>query len=175
MSNYRTTSNPEEQVKYINPADCKYLMVDAGVRYWEDGDLNGKPDEPENGEDINDYVPKMPFAVRTGEGRSIIYRWKIIIDLDTMKIVGWPNGNTADIHYKVCDDGNYKLASKYNNILCEKDCYVPHILQYADDCMDGDYIVMHIGEDGELLDFPMELRDDYIAQLINIEGFNDYR
>lgn len=37
MSRYKskTTSNPDKEVKYINSRYCKYLMVDAGVRYWD--------------------------------------------------------------------------------------------------------------------------------------------
>lgn len=169
MSRYKskTTSNPDKEVKYINSRYCKYLMVDAGVRYWEDFDINGQPDEPEDGDEEN-YTPKMPFAVKTGNNS---YRWQVIIDLDTMSILGWPKGNTADIHYKVCDDGVYKLADRYNHILCEKECYVPNILQYADDFKDGDYIVMKIGPNGELLGFPFEDREEYIAKLIDEESF----
>ena len=45
--------------------------------------------------------------------------------------------------------------------------YVPKFLQYHDDFKDGDYIVMKIGEDGSLQDFPMECLEDWISEILN--------
>jgi hypothetical protein len=73
--------------------DQTHLIVEAGVRYWEDATVMGQEDA--NG----DLMP----LVRGG-------KWCPIIELATGQIVGWPPGITADIHYKVCDEGEYWIG-----------------------------------------------------------------
>jgi len=112
--------------------DARFLHVDAGARYWEDATVNGTEDEDGT---------LIPFNV---DGR-----WKPIIDIDTGTILDWPNGTIAKIHYKVCDDGIYKITDKDGNLVMTKDGYVPDIM-----CPEGDgysdYIIMNVDGEGKI-------------------------
>jgi hypothetical protein len=118
------------KIKTIKSVEVKYLKVDVGVRYWEDATVNGQEDT--NGDLI-------PF--RKGD------RWKILIDVETGIIKEWPTGTIADIHYKVCDDGIYKLLDEEASILRWIEGYVPKILDLYRDSY-GDYIIMKIDSTG---------------------------
>jgi len=118
------------KIKTIKEVEVKYLKVDVGVRYWEDSTVNGKEDT--NGDLI-------PF--RKGD------RWKILIDVETGIIKEWPAGTIADIHYKVCDNGIYKLLDEEASILRWIEGYVPKILDLYRDSY-GDYIIMKIDSTG---------------------------
>lgn len=69
----------------------KNLIVSANVRYWEDAGINGAADG--NGD--------IPF--RQGD------LWKPVIELETGRVIDWPQGTEAKIHFKVCDQGEYWL------------------------------------------------------------------
>lgn len=132
----------------------KLLYVDAGVRYWEDSEIN----------DINDNnlydsrgaeTPTMPCAeqVKPEPTTNIFsdhYRWKPIIDVETGIIINWKKGVIASVHYKVCDDCmiTYK---KGDEVLCTNDdyLYVPSFLSPKEDGF-GDYIIMDIDENGQI-------------------------
>ena len=108
-----------------------FLVVDADVRYWEDATVNGVQD---------DEGTLIPFR----EGDS----WRPVIDLASGRIKDWPEGTTADIHYKVCDAGQYWLADA-DGVKVAKwaDYYVP------DDFLAGgkgwgDYIILKVGCEG---------------------------
>ena len=66
--------------------ELKTLNVHAGVRYWEDSEVNGVEDES------GDMIP-----CRIGDS------WEPIIDIDSGIIINWNQGVKAKIHYKVCD------------------------------------------------------------------------
>lgn len=112
--------------------DIKYIVADFGVRYFEDSELNGQEDDYKN--------PKMP-CVENG-------RWKIKVDVETGEIINWEKGNTAHIHYKVCDDGQYILIDN-NGAQVGKtiESYVPDIFAINDNGY-GDYVIMSIDENG---------------------------
>ena len=111
--------------------EVKTLLIDAGVRYWEDASVNGVDDENGN---------LMPCVE--------IDRWKPIIDIETGIIINWERGKTADIHYKVCDDGEYWLRDEQgNNIVKAKGYYVPDFLA-IDDSGFGDYIIIKVNKEG---------------------------
>lgn len=139
-------------VKIKKEVDVRYLKLDAGVRYWEDTEVNGK-------KDVDLYkckgntMPAMPFTVKVkDEPQSSIYsdcyRWQPTINVERGCIVDWPKGTTANVHYKVCDDGVYHLLDPMKNIILSVESYVP-------DCIGeyGDYIVMDIDGDGNIGDF----------------------
>lgn len=111
--------------------EIKTLQVDAGVRYWNDSYVNG----------INDSEGKLiPF--RNGD------RWQPEIELETGKIINWPIGTSAEIHYKVVDNGQYFLKDEANRAVASiLDNYVPQILSPGDNGY-GDYIIMDIDENG---------------------------
>lgn len=107
------------------------LHASLGVRYWEDASVNGATDDGDE--------PSMPL-VRDG-------RWHLLIDLATGRIDGWPRGTTAETHYKVCDDGVYRLLDAAGNEVCKLYGYVPSMLSPGGKGY-GDYVIMAIGADG---------------------------
>lgn len=85
--------------------EAVYLEVDAGVRYWNDGYINGMEDTDC---EETDGSPQMPCAEYMGEQHMVLrgnnWRWRPLIDIETGRIVNWSQGTTANVHYKVCDD-----------------------------------------------------------------------
>jgi hypothetical protein len=108
------------------------LIVDAGVRYWEDAAVNGEEDSD------GTLIPH-----RRGD------RWRPAIELATGAILDWPTGTTADVHYKVCDDGEYWLTDETGKRLLKwKGYYVPDRFLCVGDTGYGDYIIFKVGPDG---------------------------
>jgi len=118
------------KVKKEVEVEITTLYVRAGVRYWEDGKVNGVEDE--NGDLI-------PCRVEDD--------WCLTIDLENGKVMNWKHGITADVHYKVCDDGTYILADENNEQVLCKEGYVPSCLA-IDSQGYGDYIIIKIDELG---------------------------
>ena len=108
------------------------LVVDARVRYWEDAEVNGVSDEE------GDMIP-----LKDGDS------WKPVIDMATGRLQNWPVGTTADIHYKVCDDGDYWLANSEGEKLAKwKGHYVPDAFLCVGDRGYGDYIIVNVNAIG---------------------------
>lgn len=131
------------KIKKSVEVDIKTLHVRAGARYWEDTTVNGVEDEE------GDLIP-----CRDGED------WKPIIDIETGQIINWEQGKTADIHYKVCDDGDYYLKDENNEIILHKDGYVPETLSPKERGY-GDYIIMDVDSEGKIKDWKFDI-DDFI-------------
>lgn len=130
------------------------LVVEAGVRYWEDATVNGQEDTE------GTLIP-----CRSGE------LWKPLIELATGKIRDWPKGTTADIHYKICDAGQYWLADEAGNKLAKWDGdYVPdHILAIGDSGY-GDYIIMKVNADGIIEGWHQpDIREDGWERVPNVK------
>lgn len=127
-------------VNVIAKKPVRFLTVDADVRYWEDGTVNGVAD--------SDDDPKMPLAGKDG--------WKLVIDLETGRIESWPEGVTASTHYKVCDAGVYGLVDEGGNKVASIDGYVPSMLSPGGEGY-GDYIIMDIGPDGTIANWRVDL------------------
>lgn len=114
-----------------------FIEVEAGVRYWEDGTVNGVDDEDGS---------RIPCRVNDA--------WCPTIELATGRIVDWPDGITADVHYKVCDDGRYWLLDADGRRVAKyKDDYVPGSFLCHGDNGYGDYIILCIGADGHIADY----------------------
>lgn len=129
-------------IKVEKEVDLKTLHVEAGVRYWEDATVNGVEDTE------GDLIP-----CREGD------LWKPVIDLETGRITNWKQGVTADVHYKVCDDGSYYIKdAEGNTVLSIEDDYVPSILSPGGNSY-GDYIIMHIDETGLIQNWKVDLSD----------------
>lgn len=120
----------------------KYLQADCGVRYWEDGRVNGEEDT--DGSRIPCRKGSAADNDSLGGGD-----WCPTIDLETGKIEGWPEGTTADVHYKVCDDGAYHLLDENREVVKSISGYVPSIMCPEGDGY-GDYVIMKIGPDGTI-------------------------
>lgn len=126
--------------------EAKFLKVDAGVSYWEDTEVNGVSD--------NENPPTIPCAEFIHAGDE--YRWRPIIDIDNGVITNWEKGFTAQVHYKVCDDGVYTVTDKDDNTIVEHEGYVPSTMCPAKNGY-GDYIIMNIDENGKIEDWDKEL------------------
>ena len=117
-----------------------FLKASCGVRYWDDGEVNGKSDDD----------GKIPC--REGD------LWCPLICLKSGIIMNWECGVTASVHYKVCDDGSYALLDKDRDEVISIDGYVPAIM-----CPEGggygDYVIMRIDEDGRILNWKPDLSD----------------
>jgi hypothetical protein len=122
--------------------EVKYLKAECGVRYWEDGEVNGI-------EDTDGTL--IPLRVKDA--------WCPTIYLTTGAIEDWPDGMIADVHYKVCDDGVYQLLDAEKNIVRSISGYVPKIM-CPGDSGHGDYVIMTIGPDGKI-----------VGWRVNLEGF----
>lgn len=111
----------------------KYIEVNAGVRYWEDAILNGQSDE------------KGEIPLRRGDC------WSPVINLFTGEVLNWPDGYEAQVHYKVCDAGEYWILDENKNrILKWKDYYVPNDFLCVKKNGYGDYIILNILKDGKI-------------------------
>lgn len=94
------------------------------------------------------------------------YRWRPIIDIDEGKILDWPSNLKMDVMCKTVDDNilyildeNKQPISWYDDrdkdIVEYYDGYVPEILDTDGDGY-GDYIQLHIDENGYIKDFNKE-------------------
>jgi len=107
-----------------------YLRAKCGVRYWEDASVDGVEDTD------GTLIP-----CREGD------YWCPLINLETGKIENWRQGVTADIHYKVCDDGVYTLLDANHVEVTRIADYVPSIMS-PKDAGYGDYVIMDVDADG---------------------------
>lgn len=118
-------------IKDGGPA-AEYIEVSAGVRYWEDASVNGVDDD--NG-------TLVPF--RNGDS------WCPVIRLSDGRVMDWPDGMTASIHYKVCDAGEYWLLdSDRQRVAKWGGYYVPDKFLCHGDNGYGDYIILKISASG---------------------------
>ena len=127
-----------------------YLEVIAEPRYWEDATIDGIEDE------TGSLVP-----LRDG-----IF-WCPVIRLSDGFIQNWPSGVNANIHYKVCDQGEYWLTDeKFNRLYKYKSDYVPDDLLCLDGSGFGDYIIMHVDGDGFIQNWKCpELKEEGWAEI----------
>lgn len=139
------------RLKETKAVPVKYLRARCGVRYWEDGEVNGVQDEDGS---------RIPCREGTAANNDSLGggNWCPTIDLDTGRIENWPHGTTASIHYKVCDDGDYALLDADRNVVAEIDGYVPGLM-----CPEGegygDYVIMEIGPDGTIAKWKADLSE----------------
>lgn len=125
--------------KILTKIQISTLQVSAHVRYWEDGEVNGVEDTDGD---------LMPFA----NGNT----WGPTINIDTGIIKDWPKGTSASIHYKVVDEGTYRLFDENGQeVGAIEDDYVPGIMCPGGDGY-GDYIIMEIDENGQIQDWTNE-------------------
>lgn len=145
-----------EVIKKVKANACK-IKVDAGVRYWQDGRINGIKD---NDCEKEGSYPLMPCAEYVGNQNRYLrahnWRWRPVINIDEGKIENWCIGKTADIHYKVCDDFLCDVLDSNGEVFSEYDDYVPKIMCPAENGY-GDYIIMHIDENGMIENWDKEL------------------
>lgn len=113
--------------------NATHIEVSAAVRYWEDAEVNGV-------EDTEDGA-LIPCKVDPA--------WCPVIRLADGVIEGWPVGTRADVHYKVCDQGEYWLRDADGNRIARwNGHYVPDDFLCHGDRGYGDYIIMKIDGGG---------------------------
>lgn len=136
-------------LKTVSSVPVKYLRCRCGVRYWEDATVNGVVDT------LGTLIPCRDAAPNDEHGGG---NWCPTIDLDSGRIEAWPEGTTASVHYKVCDDGDYELLDADRKVVKAIDGYVPSLM-----CPDGegygDYIIMHIDGGGMIADWHADLSE----------------
>ena len=70
----------------------------------------------------------------------------IEIDLDTSRVIGWPEGHHASLYVRVRDGGTYTIFDRKGEVVREHDGYVPGWLPGED----GDYFIADIQGDGAI-------------------------
>lgn len=132
------------------------LIVDARVRYWDDAKINGVTDKE------GDLMPLKKDG-----------SWRPVIELSTGLIHNWPEGTTADIHYKVCDDGDYWLANAEGQKMAKwKGDYVPDNFLCVGDSGYGDCIIMKVSADGIIEGWVPPQINDEEWEIISVESSN---
>lgn len=133
-------------IKVGKEVELKTLEVRANVRYWENTEVNSEADTDGT---------LMPCR----EGGL----WCPVIDLDSGQILNWEKGKSANVHYKVCDEGIYYLKDNEGNVVLSiEEDYVPKMMCPKENGY-GDYIIMDIDGNGFIQDWEQTL-----------EGFTKY-
>jgi hypothetical protein len=133
----------EIKITRVEKVQVHFLKVEAGVRYWEDSEVNGLEDA------TGELIP-----CRDGDC------WSPTVDLSTGRIENWPENTVAELHYKVCDDGLYSLLDADRNVVKSINGYVPSIM-CPEESGYGDYIIMTIGPDGTIVGFDGSDLDEF--------------
>lgn len=116
----------------MSDIQATYIEVSAEVRYWEGAKINGQEDSE------GDLVP-----FRRGD------LWCPVIRLEDGMVTDWPAGIVADIHYKVCDAGEYWLLDEGRLRVAKwAGYYVPDDFLCPNENGYGDYIILKVGADG---------------------------
>jgi hypothetical protein len=131
------------KIKIEKEVELKTLQVKAGVRYWEDTIVSEIPD--------TEYGDNIPC--KNGD------LWMPEIEIETGKILNWKQGETAEVHYKVCDCCGWELKDETGSVvLSEDNGYVPDTLSPKVNGY-GDYIIMDIDENGMIADWYFDIED----------------
>ena len=127
--------------KKLVETEVKFLKIDIPVRYEDDDIPFGFP-----------FMIKQDDLDKEKCERWIHYgdhdRWIATVDLDSHKLIGWPEGKKGEFYTKVCDEGFYYLLDAEGNVIISiEQSYVPNKLIPPDDGY-GDYINIEIDETG---------------------------
>lgn len=78
--------------------------------------------------------------------------WSALIEVDTGKILDWPQGREGSFYMKVCDGGMYELFdSSFNSVAKIDNNYVPNELIPGEY---GDYVDFKINKEGFINNWP---------------------
>jgi hypothetical protein len=114
--------------------DVDAIRIDVWVRYGEDReDLKGQG---------------FPFLQDD--------RIQLSLDLASKKVRDWPEGKTAYVHTKVCDEGSYYLLVGDEIVAEIVNNYVPDVMPGDHD---GDYLILDILADGTVNEWDPRERD----------------
>lgn len=110
------------KLKVIQEVEVKYVRLSVAVSYEEDDMPNDAP-------------------LREGD------MWGATINIETGKIMNWPQGKTLDFYMKVTDSGAYTLLDAEMEEIAEQEGYVPNNLLPGEY---GDYLELKIDVDGTI-------------------------
>jgi len=130
------------EIKVPKNVNVKYLKIDAKINHPEDAKVNG----------VCDDNCEIPFSKN--------FHWRPTIDLENGVIVDWPKGTTAEVYYKVVDEGVYTLLDNNKNDIIVVESYVPDFIGKY-----GDYISLNIDGEGRIKDF--ECNESDIIEMID--------
>lgn len=109
----------------------KYVKVELPIRYGEE-----------------DMSKDFPLREEVSTDRNNNDWWKATIEVDTGKILEWPQGQVGEFYLKVVDEGSYYLLDENQKIVASiKQNYVPNQLLPPTDGY-GDYVNFEIDENG---------------------------
>ena len=128
------------------------IRVVAEVRYAENAEVNGEQESEDS--------PKMPFLAKE-EHCQDEWMWNLDIEVETGKIMNWPEGVTAKTWYKVCDC--CRILAKGKKPYYD---YVPKFLEIWSAGY-GDYINIEVGADGCVIGWDSAKCKAFIEQLEN--------
>ncbi len=111
------------------------IFVNAVVRYWEDGTVDGVRDT------TGGLIP-----CREGES------WCPKIDSETGEILNWESGKMAEIHYKVADEYSHIIKDGQKIVENLQNEYVPDFMCPKENGH-GDYVIMDIDKNGMIQDW----------------------
>ena len=126
---------------------------------FETSYVNGKKDSNKN--------TKMPGIYENEDGKKL----SIEIDLETGKVINWPNGTYAQMSYKVGDYGEYTMYDKDWKRLCVYEGYVPELFQLEEKEKNGDWFSIKIGKDGKIKNFPTGADLQLMTNDLMFDGF----
>lgn len=126
---------------------------------FETSYINGKKDSNKN--------TKMPGIYENEDGKKL----SIEIDLETGKVINWPNGTYAQMSYKVGDYGEYTMYDKDWKRLCVYEGYVPELFQLEEKEKNGDWFSIKIGKDGKIKNFPTGADLQLMTNDLMFDGF----
>ncbi len=135
-----------EELGFVSGNDPDVLEINAVV-YPEDAEVNGKREhEPLECENPDKVEYQMPGIKTEKVHCGTEWRWNVVVNIVSGKIINWPKGVTARTFYKVADQcGLTYLGKHYED-------YVPDFLGIWDEGC-GDYIYLEILEDGTIKDW----------------------
>ena len=103
----------DEAVKLLQKISMTKIQLNVTVLSWNDAMVDGIEDT--NG----DLIPSKSWG---GD------RWIPIIDIDSGVIVNWNKGTTAEVHYKIKENGEYILKDRSENHMAQCKTINTHIL-----------------------------------------------
>lgn len=142
------------KVKVLKDVEAKYLLATFQPRYFEDSKVG---DSFDTLVEEDEEHPKMPLIFEAGPDDKFDFispyekdkryiKW--LIEVDTGRILNWPQGVFADVFYKVCDQGNYSLLDENKEFIgWVSEDYVPGCLSIEDNGY-GDYFSILVNGEG---------------------------
>jgi hypothetical protein len=84
--------------------------------------------------------------------------------METGQILNWQQGNTASVHYKICDGFACCFTDDSSESILDYDGYVPNFMCLKGE-PDGDYIIMDIDENGYIKDWDSSKVKKFVENL----------